>query len=186
VSDVGQSENQIARLIRMGVLSETAAKVPAALIGRLAALDDETATLEHRVRSYLDVNCAGCHNPRTRFAAFDARLDRDIGEQGLVDGTSHYHKDHGPDVRIVRPGDVERSMLHHRVATEDPSLRMPPLGTSIVDREAEELIAAWIRSLSPSDTPSESRPSGSPPPIADTPPQEQPPKTAAGNVELPK
>ncbi len=188
-SDVGQSENQIARLIRMGVLSGAAAKVPAALVGQLAALDDETATLEHRVRSYLDVNCSSCHNPRTRFAAFDARLARDIGEQGLVDGTSHYHKDRGLDVRIVRPGDVELSMLHYRLATDDPCLRMPPLGTTVVDRRAVEITSEWIRSLPPSaaqsPNPSGESPSVEPPPVV-SPADGSAGATVAGDATLPK
>lgn len=152
-ADGGGEEDQITRLIRLGVLSPAAAKVPEASIGRLVTLDDTSATLEHRVRSYLDVNCSNCHNPRTRFAAFDARIARDIGEQGLVDGTSHYHHDRGPDVRIVRPGDVAQSMLHYRMAAADPCLRMPPLGTSVVDERAVEVVAAWIRSLPPDATP---------------------------------
>jgi mono/diheme cytochrome c family protein len=145
----GDGESQIDRLIRLGVLAESAANVPEWLARRFAALDDESATLEHRARSYLDANCSSCHNPQTRFAAFDARISRDLGEQGLVDGRSYYHKDRGPDVRIVRPGDVALSMLHHRLSTDDPSQRMPPLGTSVVDRDAAELIAAWIESLAP-------------------------------------
>ncbi|MEX2185451.1 MAG: PQQ-dependent sugar dehydrogenase [Pirellulales bacterium] len=169
VVEHGGDENQIARLIRVGVLAETAAKVPAALVGRLARLDDESATLEHRVRSYLDVNCAPCHNPRTRFAAFDARLDRDIGEQGLVNGTSHYHKEKGPNVRIVRPGDLEMSMLFHRMSANDPSLRMPPLGTAVVDRKAVALLAAWIQSLSPQKLPAKTSPQSTA--TGDRPPQ---------------
>lgn len=142
-------ENQIARLIRMGVLAETASKVPPATIGRLARLDDVSASVEHRVRSYIDVNCSSCHNPNTRFAAFDARLVRDPGELGIVDGASYYHKEMSYRVRIVQPGDLSMSMLHHRMVSNDPCLRMPPLGTAVVDRAAADLVATWIKAMPP-------------------------------------
>ena len=51
-----------------------------------------------------------------------------------------------PDARIVVPGDPDRSMIVHRMATLGLG-RMPTLGSSVVDEQGLELIRAWIRSL---------------------------------------
>jgi uncharacterized repeat protein (TIGR03806 family) len=143
----GSTANQVEWLRRQDVLSGEVCTVAPEQIPRLVSPTDQTATLTDRVRSYLDVNCAVCHNPKTRFAAFDARLERDPNEQGIVDGMSYHHATMGTEVRIVKPGDAGMSALLLRVGSADPVLRMPPLGSTVVDRQAEQLIRAWIESL---------------------------------------
>jgi uncharacterized repeat protein (TIGR03806 family) len=154
----GTTRSQLALLDAAGVLAPQVAAATPSAIPRLARLNDESATLEYRVRSYLDVNCSSCHNPRTRFAAFDARIERDPNEQGLVGGTSHHHRDLGPLVNIVRPGDLDMSVLYVRIASEDPCMRMPPLGSTVVDRAAARLFAKWIQSLPPALITADSHP----------------------------
>ncbi|MCE9544729.1 MAG: PQQ-dependent sugar dehydrogenase [Planctomycetia bacterium] len=145
----GSTAPQLDVLQQCGALPTQVTQIPEASIPRLARLDDKQAPLEQRVRSYLDVNCSMCHNPRRQYAAIDARIERPLGEQGLIDGESHYHKELGRDVRVVRPGDLSLSVLHLRVAAHDASLRMPPLGRTEVDEEAAAVVAAWIESLRP-------------------------------------
>lgn len=159
----GNREPELDRLIRHGFVSDMARRIHPTLLGSLSALDVVSAPLEHRVRSYLDANCSSCHNPNTRFAAFDARIQRGLGEQGIVDGVAYHHSDRGPDVRIVRPGSIELSMIYHRLSTDDPSLRMPPLGSTVVDGQGVALVIEWILSLAPPPyTPQ------TPPPIVDS------------------
>jgi uncharacterized repeat protein (TIGR03806 family) len=143
--------DEIHWLVAKGVLATDVHKVSRNYIPRLVSPDDEMEPLNDRVRSYLDVNCAVCHNPNQRFAAFDARIERPFWEQGLVDGIAYHHSGSGPFVRIVKPRHIEHSVLHLRVAAQDPVLRMPPLASSVVDQKAERLIAEWIDSLP--DTP---------------------------------
>lgn len=143
----GTSEPQLARLVRDSVVAGEVLTVPESSMPRLASLDDPSASLDVRARSYLDVNCSVCHNPKTRFAAFDARLERDPHEQGLIDGAAYHHGSLGIDHRIVKPGDTARSVLLLRVASADPVLRMPPVGSNVVDRQAQQLIRQWIESL---------------------------------------
>jgi hypothetical protein len=48
---------------------------------------------------------------------------------------------------MITPGAPDLSVLLVRMRSRRPSTQMPPLGTVVPDREALELIAAWITSL---------------------------------------
>ena len=139
--------DQIAELIARGVVRRCDPPGEAMPIAPLVSLDDHTAPLVERVRSYLDVNCSMCHNPGRRFAAFDTRVERLLPEQGIVEGHSYHHSDLGKDVRIVKPGDLTHSMLYRRLTSPEPHLRMPPLGSTVVDGQAASLVAEWITAL---------------------------------------
>ncbi|MCW1884191.1 PQQ-dependent sugar dehydrogenase [Luteolibacter flavescens] len=105
-------------------------------------LDDTSASLEVRVRSYLDSNCSQCHQPDGVRARFDARFSTQLASQGLI---------HGPlvepaDEEIVMPGDLAHSMLRIRHSSTGP-LKMPPLAKNVVDAQAAQVISDWILSL---------------------------------------
>jgi uncharacterized repeat protein (TIGR03806 family) len=112
---------------------------------RLRAGDDETAPLELRARSWLDVNCAACHRPGGAVADFDARFSTPLDEQGLLEARPRL--DLGVDgARLIAPRDPWRSILLRRLQSPD-QIRMPPLGHELPDREGEALIDSWILSL---------------------------------------
>lgn len=143
-----RSESQIAALTRCGVLPARAdALARRGKIQPLFALDETSASLEQRVRSYLDVNCSACHNPNRRFAAFMARSQTPLGEAGIVDGMTYHHRSLGPEARIVAPGNVSQSVMHLRMSSTDPVFRMPPLGSTVVDRRAVDVLVDWINSM---------------------------------------
>jgi len=48
---------------------------------------------------------------------------------------------------IVKPMNLERSLLYYRISATDETERMPLLGRTIVHEEAQQLIADWINSL---------------------------------------
>ena len=52
------------------------------------------------------------------------------------------------DARLIAPGEPAASILYHRLTTLGRG-RMPPLGSSVIDREAADLIARWIADLAP-------------------------------------
>ena len=112
------------------------------------ALDDEAAPLEHRIRSYLDANCAHCHQPGGIVPHFDARLQTPLREQGLVDTAikGQYQLAGG---RYLKPDNSVRSALHARMASETPGIAMPPLGRHSVDHKALSLLDNYIGSLGP-------------------------------------
>jgi uncharacterized repeat protein (TIGR03806 family) len=112
---------------------------------RLHALNDTSAPLEERARSYLDVNCGMCHRPGGAVADFDARSATPLAAQNLVGARARI--DFGLDhARIVAPNDPWRSILLVRMQTLE-QVKMPPLAHEVPDREGIALVRAWIESL---------------------------------------
>jgi len=112
------------------------------------AIDDSTATVEKRVRSYLASNCANCHNDRGTEdlnADFDLSFGNTLAETRAVNGVPLY--DLGVnDARVVKPGSPDASVLLLRMDATDVH-RMPPIGRNLVDQEAVALVRQWIETV---------------------------------------
>jgi uncharacterized repeat protein (TIGR03806 family) len=118
-----------------------------AQLPRLAAMTDTAAPLEHRVRSYLDANCAQCHLPGGARGTFDARFDTPLERQGLIGGKLVAADMGVNNALVVAPGSPEHSMLLLRMNRRQDVFNMPPLATHQVDQAALAVIAQWIKSL---------------------------------------
>lgn len=145
----GRVANQLVTLNRLGFLSPALdeASLPAMLTSRRQ--DDVTASLERRARSYLDVNCAHCHQPAAPTqAAFDARLTTPPWHQNLLNVAPG-----NPfgilDARLIAPGEVARSLIPLRVGSTTEGVAMPPLAKHRVDAAGLQLLQEWIGSLDP-------------------------------------
>jgi hypothetical protein len=131
-------------------------------LDRLVALTDTKAKLEFRVRSYLDANCAQCHRPGGTRGDFDARFETPLDRQKLLNAPL-LSSDLGiPGVKMVVPGDPERSMIHLRLKRRQDVFNMPPLASHEADPEAVAIVREWIQGLV-SDKPAP-KPSTQPPP----------------------
>ncbi len=146
--------NQLAALLAAGYFSASAeadTSTPA-----FAAVDDESSSLEWRVRAYLAVNCAPCHRPGgTGGGIFDARWNTPTRLAGLVNGTL-VGSPGAPSQRVLTPGDVLHSEIHRRLSFRGAGM-MPPLASDVVDSSALELLSRWIAALedeAPPETPS--------------------------------
>jgi len=113
--------------------------------------DDETQDLQERVRAYVDINCAHCHSEGKhcdyrpiRYAFSETADPTNLGVcvEPTEDLGSLY-------TFIVTSGNVERSSMHYRMASDEEQIRMPLLGRSIAHDEAVQLVEDWINSLSP-------------------------------------
>jgi len=134
------TRNQIKAYSDAGYFSQPSPD-PASL-PRLAAPDDLSATREARVRSYLESNCVQCHQPGgTGRGHWDARHSLSLAQSGLIEGTLLTSSD--PRFRVVKPGQPELSMLLKRIK-EPGAQHMPPLGTSVLDLAAIQLMEEWI------------------------------------------
>jgi len=106
--------------------------------------ENEQVSLEHRVRSYLAVNCANCHRPgASANNTWDARPELSLEATRLINGAVN-NPNGVPENRLVVPGDVEHSVLLHRVEASHGFSRMPPLASNELDEEGIALLRAWI------------------------------------------
>jgi hypothetical protein len=140
----GTTTNQIGALAHGGFLLNA----PASLAGLRAhaAPHREDLSLESRVRSYLAVNCAGCHNGQSAgVGLFNTRLDVPTEQAELLMGRLRTHTDGNPS-RIVVPGDLEHSALYRRMNRRGGG-QMPPLGSNEIDEIGNAMLAAWIEGL---------------------------------------
>lgn len=140
----GLTENQADALASAGYIatSPTSDQRP-----YLPALDDDTATLEQRARSYLHSNCAGCHRPGGPGNLVDLRIQTALTDTGACDQIPNAGNMMIENARIIAPGDAQRSVLYTRMR-DLGEYRMPPIGSLIEDTSATTLIANWINSLS--------------------------------------
>ena len=139
----GRADNQLHTWSALGMLDPPLA--PDELPGLLAAarLDDPTASLEQRARSWLDANCSNCHRPEAgNRAGFDARFTTPLASQNLVWG--EVLDPLGlPDAYLIHPGSPFSSVVFHRAAAVGAE-GMPPLAKARADTEALAILAAWI------------------------------------------
>ena len=143
------SMNQLQKWINVGYLENN---LPSN-INTVVDYSDTSQNLELRVRSYLDINCAHCHRSNShcdyrpmRFA-FDESAD--LVNMGVCVNTQDMAGFPSALGRIVTPGNINRSMLYHRLSSTDPAVMMPLVGRTLVHEEGLALIEAWINSLGP-------------------------------------
>jgi uncharacterized repeat protein (TIGR03806 family) len=145
--------NQITRLASLNLFETPPAQpylpalvAPFAIPGQLAG-PPPTATLDQRARSYLHGNCAFCHRPSGAFELVDLRNDVLLRDRYLCNAIP----DSG-DVGITGalnliPGNPMLSVIWIRMTSLDAKVRMPEIGSAVVDPQGTTLIADWIRSI---------------------------------------
>lgn len=102
-------------------------------------------SLEARVRSYLEVNCAYCHqDPGTALpSAWKGNYHLTLDETGLINGSA-LGGARNPADRLIVPGSPGRSVVLSRIATTNGYTRMPAIATNELDEEAIQLLTDWI------------------------------------------
>jgi uncharacterized repeat protein (TIGR03806 family) len=145
-SGTGQTDNQLRALNSIGMFYPALDEASLGGYSRLATATDPTASLTLRARSFLDVNCAYCHQPGGVRANFDARFTTALADSGMLNGTVIASLGI-PGTHAITAGDTLRSAILQRVNTTAPLVRMPPLARNEVDTDAASLLAAWIDEL---------------------------------------
>ena len=140
--------NQLATFQSLGLFAEP---LPDELdeLPRLTPLDDESASIDSRVRSYLHANCAHCHRYKGGGNSdFKLLANLPLNETGTLD-VPPLHDALGLDnARLIAPGEPDRSLILHRMTTTARG-RMPQIATSQVDDAAVSLLRRWIEELPP-------------------------------------
>jgi glucose/arabinose dehydrogenase len=133
--------NQILALAALGYFTNA----PEDAVGLPAFADAATtaASVEHRARSYLSVNCVQCHQPGAAArGSWDARFTTPLDQAGILNGLLEDYRGN-PANRVVVPGSTANSMILTRISSLEPG-HMPPLATSVVNTQAVALLSEWI------------------------------------------
>ena len=139
----GRVANQLATYAHIGLLGNDFDESIFDNVLTAAALDDESADLTLRIRSYLDSNCSHCHQPSgTAVGLFDARLTTPLKDQNIINGP--VVKPIVADPAVIAPGDQESSVMYVRMNSLQEGIAMPPLARHKIDAEAVAAMSAWI------------------------------------------
>ncbi len=114
------------------------------LMPRLVSMNDTHASLNMRIRSYLDANCSQCHRPGGAEAFFDARFVTPLKLQNIINGPVGNQMGI-TGARVVVPGNTNKSMLFRRISILGEN-QMPPIARNVVDTNAVAAFAKWISS----------------------------------------
>lgn len=141
----GRSDNQLRTWNALQMFTPGLEEKAIGSFPKTCKIDDPAASLDERVRSYLDANCAACHQPGGTGAGWDARYETPLAGQGILNGQVRNNLGI-PDARLVVPGDVAKSMMHRRMASDSLTERMPPVTRNLPDAAALEQLESWIKS----------------------------------------
>lgn len=115
---------------------------------RMANPQKQEGTLDERARAYLDANCGHCHRPNGYASSgdhgLDFRYELPIEDTGMCEPMRYFPEWAG--LPRIAPGNPEGSGILQRFLVEDV-LRMPSVGTSIIDPFGAGLLSDWIAQM---------------------------------------
>ncbi len=146
-------KNQLLVMAEKGILQlpENFDPVTAPALTDYRTADANNAVaLNGAARSYLDGNCAHCHNPHGPASTSGMFLGIDendperigIGKPPVAAGRGSGKRKYG-----IVPGKPDQSILVYRMENNDPGIRMPELGRQMAHQEGVELIKTWTKNM---------------------------------------
>lgn len=154
-------KNQLDHLTELGMLTgaPAASAAPVAYdfrpieAGGVAAIP--AADLDSAARTYLDINCAHCHNPKgvqgVTSQLFLDRANTDPFHLGECKRPGSAGAGSGGFTFDIVPGNPDVSILYFRQSTTKVGAMMPLLGRSLQHARGAELLHAWIAAMPPND-----------------------------------
>lgn len=106
--------------------------------------------LERDVLSYFLSNCSYCHHPESSvYRTNQLDLRREVLQQHIIDTEPVRLATPDGTTKLIAPGEPENSLMYLLMTRThpDPTLHMPPLGTSFPDSEAIDRLRQWISEL---------------------------------------
>jgi len=149
----GTTKNQLTKWIETGYL-ENNFSLPTAEHSTVD-YNDTSKSLSLRARSYVDANCAHCHQNnrlcdyRSMRFAFAETMNDDTNMGVCVNAAETGGDFPASLIKVVAPGNINRSMMYYRLKSTTPSQMMPLHGRTVVHEEGLKLIGDWINSLAP-------------------------------------
>ena len=137
-------KNQLQKLVDEGYLQSYPSNIVSTVNYK-----DTSKPLDIRLRSYLDINCAHCHQENARCDYRAIRLSfsqttslSKIGVCVMADEPIDPSLE-----RIITPGNPSKSVMHFRLSSVNENNRMPLLGRTVVHDEGVDLLKQWINTL---------------------------------------
>jgi parallel beta-helix repeat protein len=112
--------------------------------------DPTSGSLAARARTYLDINCAHCHNPagKANTSALFLNLSQAAGiNSGLCKPPIAAGRGTGGTLFDIVPGQPEKSLLVDRLKSTKAAVKMPEISKTMVHKEGVALVSEWIKSL---------------------------------------
>lgn len=128
----GRTDNQLRTFAHVGLLNPTPNENDIPNFLKSTSVNNTTAPIQYRMRSWIDSNCSQCHRPNGFGPVFDARFYTPLENQNLID-------------QVVLFRDIEGSPLYDRDNALDDR-KMPPLAKNMVDQNAMATLRQWIAS----------------------------------------
>jgi parallel beta-helix repeat protein len=145
----GTPANQLAYMAQQGVLAGLPDDLDS--IDTVPDWEDTAANLQDRAKGYLDANCAHCHSPggfasnSALFMEYWRPVDTSYGicktpvAAGAGSGGLRFD---------IVPGKADESITSYRMDSNQPDVRMPEIGRTLIHDEGVALVREWINSLS--------------------------------------
>ncbi|WP_367871191.1 PQQ-dependent sugar dehydrogenase [Luteolibacter sp. Populi] len=147
----GRTANQLETFNALGAFNVTLTASQMENGTESRPLTDETAPLEHRIRSYLATNCSHCHQPGGSGEGYDARLGTPLELQNIINGIPERYEALGPDGRYIKPGDTAHSAILVRAAAVHNGDAMPPLAKNLAHTAGIAALQSYISGLDPAE-----------------------------------
>ena len=148
----GTAENQLVHINNLGLFSPAINNALVGTYDKLATLSDTSASMEKRIKSYVDANCSHCHGTGNGGSQWDARYNTPLAQMKIVNalttGIREYDKDYGiTAAKVIAAGNPTQSIIYIRDKSLNANDRMPPLGRALEHTEYITLLSQWITSL---------------------------------------
>ena len=141
------ADNPLRRLAQQHLLAGLPGDDELLSLTRLAHWTDKSATPGLRVRSYLEVHCAVCHQPGgASRGLFDARITTPLESAGIINGELAAGDLGIAGAKVVVPGAPEKSILFRRLS-DTGFFRMPPVQYHNEPSPILPIVEEWIRQM---------------------------------------
>lgn len=142
--------NVLDKWVDLGVLEAAPTIRPKAADWEMEVMTKAGQDLDALARSYLDINCAHCHNPVGPADTSGLHLNPEnlsAPHLGICKIAVAAGGGTGGREFDIDPGVPENSILLYRMQSRDPGAMMPELGRSLTHAEGVDLIRDWIAAM---------------------------------------
>lgn len=145
--DFDYEDGTMNQLLKWESLGKLTNLPPLAEVSKAGTWDNDQESLDTRARSYLDINCAHCHNidgPANNSGLFLDFYQTDPTRLGVCKNPVAAGNGSGGFSYSILPGNPDESIMIYRLNSLEPDVSMPELARSVIHEEGLQLLRDWI------------------------------------------